>query len=260
MSEEKASLLRLFFYPLLRNPSFESFCSPTQIFLVETKRSQKGELMKKTILLLSTVSILVAGCATDSENKNTKRGAGIGAATGAIAGGILGHQSGKRNEGAILGGAIGGLLGGYAGRRMDQQAQELEKVAETKRTEQGLISKLKSDILFDTGKADLKPQAKTALKEMADIMKKYPENILSVNGYTDNTGSSRINEELSAKRADAVKGVLVADGLPANVISTKGLGPAQPVADNKTPQGRQKNRRVEIEVTVDESKIPQQAQ
>ncbi len=214
--------------------------------------------MKKLILVVSTLSLLTSGCATDSANKNTTRGAGIGAATGVLAGGILGHQSGKRNEGALIGGAIGGLLGGYAGRRMDQQAQELEKVAETKRTDQGLISKLKSDILFDTGKSVLKPQAKTALKEMADVMKKYPENILSVNGYTDDTGSSRVNEELSSKRAEAVKSVLVADGLPATEISTKGLGPAQPVADNKTSEGRSKNRRVEIEVTVDESKIPKQ--
>ncbi len=214
--------------------------------------------MKKLVLALSLGSLLLASCASESENKNTVKGAGIGAAAGALAGGILGHQSGKRNEGVLIGGAIGGMLGGYAGQRMDKQAKELEKIAETKRTDQGLISKLKSDILFDSGNAVLKPQAKTALQEMANVMKKYPENILSVNGYTDDTGSSRINEELSAKRANAVKEVLVADGLPSTEISTKGLGPAQPVADNKSAAGRAKNRRVEIEVTVDESKIPKQ--
>jgi outer membrane protein OmpA-like peptidoglycan-associated protein len=142
------------------------------------------------------------------------------------------------------------------GRRMDQQAKELKKVAETKRTEQGLVTKLKSDILFDTGKSDLKPAAQTNLKEMADIMKKYPENVLTVNGYTDTTGSVKINEELSKKRADAVKQTLVANGMPDSTISTHGLGPEAPVADNKTESGRMKNRRVEIEVTVDESKVP----
>ncbi len=213
--------------------------------------------MKFWILMVSFTALILSGCASQSEHSNAAKGAGIGAATGGVLGGVLGHQTGHRNEAAVLGAAIGGVIGGVAGNRMDQQAKELNQVAETKRTDEGLITQLKSDILFDTGKADLKPKAKEDLKEMASIMKKYPENILTVNGYTDNTGSSKINEELSEKRAAAVKNTLVANGLPANVISTQGLGPAKPVADNKSAEGRQKNRRVEIEVTVDESKIPQ---
>lgn len=215
--------------------------------------------MKKFLALVVTAGViagLVGGCASDSENKNTVKGAGIGAVAGGVLGAVVGNQVGNRNGGALIGAAMGGAIGGLTGRRMDQQAKELQKVAETKRTEQGLVTKLKSDILFDTGKADLKPAAQTNLKQMADIMKKYPENVLSVNGYTDTTGSQKINEELSAKRADAVKSVLVANGMPDSTISTHGLGPAAPVADNKTADGRQKNRRVEIEVTVDESKVP----
>ncbi len=203
--------------------------------------------------LLSTT--LIIGCAS-SENKNAATGAGIGAAAGAVLGGVIGHQSGKRNEGALIGAAIGGAIGGVAGHRMDKQAKELEKVAETKRTEQGLVTKLKSDILFDTGKSDLKPAAQSNLQQMAEIMKKYPENVLTVQGYTDNTGSQKINEELSKKRAEAVKGALVSYGMPAETIAVQGLGPTNPVADNGTPEGRMKNRRVEIQVTVDESKIP----
>jgi len=203
-------------------------------------------------VLLSTV--LISGCA--SENKNTVAGAGIGAAAGAVVGGIIGHQTGNRNQGALIGAALGGTIGGVAGHRMDKQAKELEKIAETKRTEQGLVTKLKSDILFDTGKSDLKPAAHENLKQMATIMKKYPENILTVNGYTDSTGSQKVNEEISRKRAEAVKNALVINGMPANTISTQGLGPANPVADNKSSDGRMKNRRVEIQVTVDESKIP----
>jgi outer membrane protein OmpA-like peptidoglycan-associated protein len=141
---------------------------------------------------------------------------------------------------------------------MDKQAKELEKIAETKRTEQGLVTKLKSDILFDTGKAELNPEAKNNLKEMAAIMKKYPENVLTVKGYTDNTGSKEVNEALSAKRALAVKQTLVASGMPEPVIGTLGMGPENPIADNGSLVGRKQNRRVEIEVTVDESKVPKE--
>jgi outer membrane protein OmpA-like peptidoglycan-associated protein len=211
--------------------------------------------MKKQLVILALLaSALISGCA--SENKNTTMGAGIGAAAGAVVGGIIGHQTGKRNEGALIGAALGGTIGGVAGHRMDKQAKELEKIAETKRTEQGLVTKLKSDILFDTGKSDLKPAAHSNLKQMAEIMKKYPENVLTVQGFTDNTGSQKVNEELSRKRAEAVKTALASNGMPAETIAIEGLGPSNPVADNKTADGRMKNRRVEIQVTVDESKIP----
>ncbi len=211
--------------------------------------------MKKTIVMaITAAALMLTSCA--SENKNTAKGAGIGAAVGAGIGAIIGHQTGNRGAGAADGALLGAGIGGYAGRRMDQQAKELEKIAETKRTEQGLVTKLKSDILFETGKADLKPQAKNNLKEMATIMKKYPENVLAVKGYTDATGSDKTNQTLSQKRADAVKKELTANGMPTTVVSTQGLGPAQPIGDNATADGRKQNRRVEIEVTVDESKVP----
>jgi len=142
---------------------------------------------------------------------------------------------------------------------MDKQAKELDQIAETKRTDQGLVTKLRSDILFDTGKADLKSQAKSNLSEMAGIMKKYPENILTINGYTDTTGSAAVNDALSERRAKAVRDALVSAGMPESVITTYGRGPNNPIGDNTTAAGRQQNRRVEIEVTVDESKIPADA-
>ena len=92
---------------------------------------------------------------------------------------------------------------------------------------------------------------------MATIMKKYPENILTIKGYTDSTGSAKTNESLSQRRAEAVKSQLVANGLPAATITTLGMGPASPVADNGSEVGRKQNRRVEVEVTVDASKVPQ---
>lgn len=213
--------------------------------------------MNKIIITLLIVATFINGCAT-GENKNMKNDAAIGAAAGAAIGAIIGHQTGKRNEGALIGAALGGGLGAHVGHRMDKQAKELEKIAETKRTEQGLVTKLKSDILFDTGKSELKPTAKTNLQQMAGIMKKYPENVLTIKGYTDSTGSADTNQKLSLSRAEAVRTQLVAAGMPAPTISTVGMGPDSPVADNKTEAGRKQNRRVEVEVTVDESKVPKE--
>ena len=207
--------------------------------------------MKKLIIVFSSMILLLTSCA--SENKRAYAGAGIGAAAGAGIGALLG-----KGKGAAIGAVLGGALGGYVGHRMDNQAKELEKIAETKRTEQGLVTKLKSDILFDTGKADLKKEAKTNLSQMAEIMKKYPENVLTINGYTDNTGKEATNTSLSAKRAEAVKAQLIASGLTEASISTKGLGSTNPIADNAKADGRKQNRRVEIEITVDESKVPKE--
>jgi outer membrane protein OmpA-like peptidoglycan-associated protein len=156
----------------------------------------------------------------------------------------------------LIGAALGAGLGGVIGNRLDKQKAELEKIAETKRTEQGLVTKLKSDILFDSGKAELKPAAVENLKKMSEIMKKYPENVLVIKGHTDATGKADTNRKLSEARAAAVRGQLVSGGIPGPTISTLGLGPNEPVADNKSAEGRAQNRRVEIEISVDESKVP----
>jgi outer membrane protein OmpA-like peptidoglycan-associated protein len=172
---------------------------------------------------------------------------------------VIGHQTGRRNEGALLGAAIGGGIGAMAGNRLDKQQKELDRIAETKRTEQGLITKLKSDILFDTGKSDLKPAAKENINQLAAIMKKYPENVLTIKGYTDDTGASVVNNPLSQQRAEAVRRQLVAAGVPAATATAIGMGSADPIDPAKTKEARAKNRRVEIEIAVDESKIPKQA-
>lgn len=209
--------------------------------------------MKTLFFILISLVMVISGCSSVKENKRTAIGTAGGAAVGAGVGAIFGKE-----KGAVIGGVLGAGIGAYAGSRMDKQAKELEKIAETKRTDEGLITKLKSDITFSTGKATLKPEAKSNLQEMAAIMKKYPENVLTIKGFTDDTGSSKVNQDLSQRRAEAVKRELVKDGLPESVIGTMGLGPAYPVATNNSPVGRAQNRRVEIEVKVDESKLPKE--
>ena len=212
---------------------------------------------KHLVALVSILCVAVAGC--ESAGKKTAVGAGIGVAAGAAVGAIIGNQSGNSKQGALIGAALGGAMGGVIGNRMDRQAKELEKVAETKRTEQGIVSKLKSDILFDSGKSDLKQAATGNLQEMAGILKKYPENVITIKGYTDNTGSDKVNIPLSERRASAVKAQLVAGGVPEANITVMGMGPKDPIADNKTAATRAQNRRVEVEIAVDPAKVPKDA-
>ena len=212
--------------------------------------------MKKMILLASTFAVILSACATVEDNKKTAAGVGIGAVAGGVIGAVIGNQTGNRNAGALIGAAVGAGFGGAVGHRLDQQQKELDKIAETKRTEQGLVTKLKSDILFDSGKADLKPAAKENINQLAAIMKKYPENILTIKGYTDSTGSDKINKPLSEKRAQAVRDQLVSAGLPAATVSSLGMGSANPVDMGTDKASLAKNRCVEIEITVDESKVP----
>lgn len=102
-------------------------------------------------------------------------------------------------------------------------------------------------ILFETGKADLKPESRPVLKEIASTMEKYPDLKILIEGHTDNVGSAASNLTLSDNRAAAVKAVLVTDfGIAEDRMTTKGLGDTKPSVPNTTPAGRAQNRRVEI--------------
>jgi outer membrane protein OmpA-like peptidoglycan-associated protein len=212
---------------------------------------------KKSLCTVAAVGLFLLTTSCSSPGEKTAVGAGIGVGAGAALGAVIGNQTGNSGKGALIGAALGGALGGTVGNRLDRQAKELQQVAETKRTEQGIVSKLKSDILFDTGKSELKPEAVDNLGKMAAILKKYPENILTIKGYTDSTGSATVNKTLSEKRAEAVRTQLVEGGVPAATVSVMGMGPSDPVAANTSKAGRAQNRRVEVEITVDQSKVPQ---
>jgi len=107
--------------------------------------------------------------------------------------------------------------------------------------------KLGAEVLFDTGKYDLKPAATTALTQLAELLRSYPGYPIVIEGHTDSVGTPASNETLSQNRAAAVKTWLVESGqVQAGCIETVGFGQRKPVATNDTPDGRQQNRRVEI--------------
>jgi outer membrane protein OmpA-like peptidoglycan-associated protein len=213
-------------------------------------------MRSRLFISMSLVSMLIwgsLGCTTPG--KRTAIGAGVGAAVGAGVGAVIGHQSGEGGKGAVIGAVAGGLLGGGVGNYLDKQAKELEQLAETKRTENGIITTLKNNLLFDTGKADLKPAAVDSINQISDIIKKYPEDKLIVVGYTDSIGSDAYNQGLSEHRAQAVRLAMIARGIPAASIEAVGMGKSNPVASNATEEGRAKNRRVELQISVDPAKV-----
>ena len=108
---------------------------------------------------------------------------------------------------------------------------------------------LGADAAFDTGKADLKPDGRAKLNDLAVKLRDVNFDSIAVTGYTDSVGSNASNQRLSQRRADAVKQYLVSQGVEAKKIQTNGRGEANPVADNKTAQGRARNRRVEVEIS-----------
>ena len=111
-----------------------------------------------------------------------------------------------------------------------------------------------ADAHFDFDKAVLKPEGKTKLDDLVGKLKAVNLEVIIAVGHTDSIGSKAYNQKLSVRRAEAVKAYLVSKGIAANRIHTEGKGETQPVADNKTKEGRAKNRRVEIEVVGSRSK------
>jgi OOP family OmpA-OmpF porin len=105
-----------------------------------------------------------------------------------------------------------------------------------------------ADAFFDFNKSVLKPEGKAKLDDLVDKVKGISLEVVIAVGHTDSVGADAYNQGLSVRRSEAVKAYLVSKGIERNRVYTEGKGEKQPVADNKTAEGRAKNRRVEIEV------------
>jgi outer membrane protein OmpA-like peptidoglycan-associated protein len=201
----------------------------------------------------------LTGCSVYESNPRTVQGAGIGAAagagTGAAIGAIVGGGKGA-GKGAAIGAVVGLLGGGLIGNYLDNQAKEMQGILaeqdRLRREQEKLDVTLSSDILFTSGSATLYPGGRDKLRQFAGVLNRYPRTTIQITGNTDSRGSEQSNMELSRRRAQAVADELIADGVSASRITTRGVGASVPVATNDTPEGRAQNRRVEIVVAPDE--------
>jgi outer membrane protein OmpA-like peptidoglycan-associated protein len=126
--------------------------------------------------------------------------------------------------------------------RLVRELQELQ----ARPTERGTVLTLGGDVLFATGRSELKGGAERMLQQLEDFLEQNPDRRVRIEGFTDSTGSEEFNLELSRRRAEAVRDALVRRGIDSRRIETAGLGEAYPVADNSSAGGRQLNRRVEV--------------
>jgi len=129
-----------------------------------------------------------------------------------------------------------------------QLLRQFNAILQTRDTARGLIVNM-SDVLFDTAKYTMRPLAREKLAKVAGILAGHPGLTLDVEGHTDSVGSDEYNQQLSEKRAAAVRDYLTQQGLPTNSVRARGFGETQPVASNDTAAGRQQNRRVEMVVS-----------
>ncbi len=129
-------------------------------------------------------------------------------------------------------------------RSLEEQLADLH----ARQTDRGLVLTL-GDVLFDTGSANLTPDAMRPLDQLAAFLKAHPERRVTIEGYTDSQGSETMNQTLSEERAAAVLDALRDRGVAVDRLTARGMGESQPVASNATAAGRQRNRRVEIVLT-----------
>jgi len=212
--------------------------------------------MKKGVWIALIGLLIMGGCA--APQSNTGKGAAYGAAGGAVAGAVLGQVIGGNTEGTLVGAAAGAAIGAAAGagvgNMMDRQEAEMRdalaasEAAAVRREGELLAITLKGDVSFDLDSDVVRPGLYNEMDRIAQIMIKYPQTSILVEGHTDSTGSETYNQQLSERRAGSVKNLLVQRGVQEFRVNILGYGESRPVATNATPEGRQMNRRVEIRI------------
>lgn len=210
---------------------------------------------RRGLIVLLCAVILLPGC---SSMKRSTKGAAIGTAAGGAMGAVIGRASGNTGLGAIIGATVGGATGAIIGHQMDKQAAEIENTvpdAKVERVGEGIVVEFSSNVLFDFDKAYLRADAQPTLNKLVDVLTKYPDTDIELQGHTDNTGTEKYNQTLSEKRARSVDTYLVKKGITTKRIKIRGFGETIPKYDNTTESGRARNRRVEFLITANEKMV-----
>ncbi len=210
------------------------------------KRLITHNFLKQAGLLMLMLT-LFTGC----NSSRTMKGGAIGAGVGGAVGAAVGSGSDNTAKGAIIGAMIGGTAGALIGNYMDKQAEEIRKDlknATVERVGEGIKITFDSGILFDFDSYKLRDASERNLTDLAETLNKYEDTEILIAGHTDNIGDADYNQKLSLDRANSVADYLAANSVSRDRFIIKGFGETEPVATNETPEGRQKNRRVEIAI------------
>lgn len=212
-------------------------------------------------IVASTIvtTAMLAGCTTinpytgETQTSKATTGAAIGAATGAIIGAVSGDNSRERRKRALIGAGAGALAGGSVGFYMDQQEAKLREQlrgtgVSVTRAGDNIILNMPGNVTFQTDSADLRPEFFAVLDAVALVINEFSKTLVEVSGHTDSTGSDTYNQALSERRAATVSHYLITRQVIETRVITQGFGETRPIATNATNEGRQANRRVEIQL------------
>ena len=211
----------------------------------------------KRLLALCAILTLAACSTTDPysgerKTSNTAKGAGIGAVAGAVIGAASASKS-DRGKGALTGALAGGAIGGGIGNYMDRQEAKLREElqgsgVQVRREGDRLYLIMPGNITFATGRYEIRSDFYSVLDSVSKVLAEFDQTAIKVSGHTDSTGGDQLNQTLSEQRAASVRDYLIRRNVAAGRIQAYGYGPRYPVASNSTAEGRQANRRVELEL------------
>lgn len=216
-----------------------------------------------SLIIGAAAVALLAGCASPNPYANQDQGqaqssggvsktakyGGIGALAGALAGAAIDH--GNRGKGALIGAAVVGAASAGYGYYADKQEAALRQSmqgtgVEVQRQGDQIKLIMPGNITFGTDSSAIASNFYTPLNNLANSFKQFNQNTIEIVGYTDSTGARQHNMDLSLARAQSVATYLTSQGVDGSRLSSRGMGPDQPIATNATADGRAQNRRVEV--------------
>lgn len=193
---------------------------------------------------IAAVFATTVGCSLNTPVTQREQSSGIGALGGGATGAVIGSLTGSALAGGLVGLPLGALAGYYYGDKLTPPKPEDRAALDSDKR----ASVTFADVLFEPDQAQIKKEAMPYVNPLVSYLKDNPTRRAWIEGHTDSVGSSAYNMELSTRRAEAVRDVLVTSGIDAKRIAAKGVGETKPIATNDTAEGRKMNRRVEIDV------------